>query len=147
MADTLVSFNFEVSSQTQFKRYIVQFDKGCILPQDLSIGNRQVRGMISCGCPGHAVTLARKNTDEVCKHCGAVLVCCLKAVRRASIALTENALPRPRSPAGRTPEVSKEQGEPARRRCKYPHLSAAEYCPGTGRRPNSNSVRLRLLNS
>ena len=82
--------------------------------QNLAEEGTPIRSLISCGCPGYAVALAKKGSDELCKHCGAVLLCCLKADRRASLVDTLAKLPRPRSPAGRNQEVVREPNRSTR---------------------------------
>ena len=96
--DSLLSFNFEVASQTQQRKYVVRLSKTCMLPLGLSESGTPVRDQISCGCPGYTVTLKKQNEDHVCKHCGAVLLACLKANRRVPLALADVPLPRARSP-------------------------------------------------
>ena len=96
--DSLLSFNFEVASQTQQRKYVVRLSKTCMLPLRESESNTPVRDQISCGCPGYTVTLKKQNEDHVCKHCGAVLLALLKANRRVPLALADVPLPRARSP-------------------------------------------------
>ena len=79
-ADTLMSYNFEVMSQSGGKRYVVRLAKEICLASSAAL---PLRRLVSCGCPGHAVTLARTGEDDVCKHCGAVLLSCLMHYRPA----------------------------------------------------------------
>ena len=96
--DSLLSFNFEVASQTQQKKYVVLLSKTCMLPLNESESSTPVRDQVSCGCPGYSVTLKRQQEDFVCKHCGAVLLACLRASRRVPLALADVPLPRARFP-------------------------------------------------
>ena len=79
-ADTLMSHNFEVMSQSGGKRYVVRLAKEISLASSSAL---PLRRLVSCGCPGHAVALARTGEDDVCKHCGAVLLSCLMHYRPA----------------------------------------------------------------
>ena len=79
-ADTLMSYNFEVMSQSGGKRYVVRLAKEIGLASSSAL---PLRRMVSCGCPGHAVALAKTGEDDVCKHCGAVLLSCLMHYRPA----------------------------------------------------------------
>ena len=113
--DTLMSFNFEVSSQTVGgKRYLVRLQKSCV-----SSLTTTLRSLISCGCPGYTISLAKSGADEVCKHCGAVLLCCLKTHRRPSPLSLPIPQPRPIIAQGRAPlaltdaQPSKPGPEPA----------------------------------
>jgi len=81
--DTLMSFNFEIKSQQPEagrKKYVVRLLKEAILAPSATM---PTRSLISCGCPGYQLVLAKSGEDDVCKHCGAVLLCCLSAYRRS----------------------------------------------------------------
>ncbi len=81
-ADTLMSHNFEVlSQQSGGKRYVVRLAKEICLATSSVL---PLRSLVSCGCPGHTVALARTGEDDLCKHCGAVLLSCLMFHRHAS---------------------------------------------------------------
>jgi len=102
--DTLMSFNFEVDSQNVGgKKYVVRIAKGACLP---SSATKPLRDLVSCGCPGHAVVLANSGEDDVCKHCGAVLLCCVTCHRpptSVSLALSPVTDVPPLQVANRTP--------------------------------------------
>ena len=48
-----------------------------------SIGARpqRMRDLIYCGCPGHVLSVPT-DTDHLCMHCGAVLICCYPNVEK-----------------------------------------------------------------
>ena len=79
VADSMLSCNFQVKSQSgRAQPYLVRLAKKSMVALETS-----VRDMVSCGCPGY--TLALAGSDRVCKHCGAILLLCLRAHRAAPV--------------------------------------------------------------
>jgi len=80
--DSMHSFNWQVKSQSgRAKPYLVRMNRRSMLTLVTP-----VRDMISCGCPGHACTLEKQGLDRLCKHCGAIMLLCLRAHRAAPVA-------------------------------------------------------------
>ena len=75
--DSSAEFCYTVLSQSRRGNpYTVKIRKMAVFPVH---GELHVRNMISCNCPGHAVTLAKAGDDRICKHCCMILKLCLKA--------------------------------------------------------------------
>ena len=74
LLDSLMTVNFRVQGQAHAKTYTVRMHHHA--KQMLSEPLPKLRSLISCGCPGYQQALSDPDRDRVCKHCGAVLLCC-----------------------------------------------------------------------
>ena len=77
-ADSMLSYNYNVKSQSGGKTHSVRLARICINP--LQSGPRTV---ISCGCQGYLRALA--DSGRLCQHCGSILLMCKKKYRTASL--------------------------------------------------------------
>jgi len=96
-----MTFNFEVKSQTEKqKKYVVRMKKElCHAASAVTC----FRDLISCGCPGHTLVLAKAGDDALCKHCGAVLLCCLYAHPHSQMLIQPQVVGRIQAPRARSP--------------------------------------------
>ncbi len=94
---------WKVESQSGAKPYLVRMAKLALF-DDVSIPPQKVRDLIQCGCPGHTLSLKDSEDDRICKHCGAVMLLCVKANRMRALRVssapgTQLSEPRPSGPA------------------------------------------------
>ena len=65
-----------LSRKESGKRYSVRITRSAMGAQP-----RSMRDLIHCGCPGHLLSLS-EDSDSLCMHCGAVLICCYPSVEK-----------------------------------------------------------------
>ena len=88
---------WKVESQSGARPYYVRLAKTALSRFTVQ---PMVRDLISCGCPGHTLALKDAEDDRICKHCGAVLLLCVKANRMGVSSTVTGALPSGPRPHG-----------------------------------------------
>ncbi len=90
---------WKVDSQSGGKPYTVRLSKDAL--EQTPVPPKKIRELISCGCPGHMFSLKDAQEDRICKHCGAVMIQCVRINRvRVAASSTQLTAPRPSGPAG-----------------------------------------------
>ena len=120
-----------VESQSGGRPYTVRLSKDAL--EQTAVPPKKIRELISCGCPGHTLSLSDAAEDRICKHCGAVMILCVRMNRLRSVPLVSGMQltePRPSGPAGsaaRRDSLSRTRA----RRSKHQSIAICDTQPET----------------